>query len=213
MTLRPLGLIAAVLATAGLATTALGSSKQTGRVSATQRCFNFTVVQPDPAAKFSAGVYQRQNFSPNNSLSCNTAFDILRSYLYDPQTLRGWTVGSLTGPLKNATGRRFVKNGTHGSTGFNVYRNTKPPTPGNVVKTIQMKANTTQTYAISIPTRTPEVGETVTLVNNTSGAVILSTGFNVQGTTTIYNARVQTFANPGQVRFTLLVQNAKNSSG
>src|SRR3954453_2878675 len=125
MTLRPLGLIAAVLATAGLATTALASSK-TVHVSATMRCFSFTVVQPDPAAKFSAGVYQRQNFSPNNSLSCNTAFDTLRSYLYDPQTLRGWTVGPLTGPLKNATGRRFVKNGTNGSTGFNVYRNTKP---------------------------------------------------------------------------------------
>src|SRR3954453_18564579 len=160
MTLRPLGLIAAVLATAGLATTALASSK-TVHVSATMRCFNFTVVQPDPAAKFAAGVYQRQNFSPNNSLSCNTAFDVLRSYLFDPQSHRGWTVGPLIGPLRNATGRRFVQNGTGGGTGFNVFRNGTPPKPGNIVRTIAMTPSTTKTYAITIPTRTADVGETV----------------------------------------------------
>ena len=46
--------------------------------------------------------------SPNNSLSCNTTFDVFRSYLYDPQTHRGWTVERLVGPLRNATGKHFV---------------------------------------------------------------------------------------------------------
>src|SRR3954452_19462551 len=211
MSLHPLALVAALVATAGIATNALASSY--ANVSATMRCFDFTVVQPDPSANFAAGVYHRQNFSPNNSLSCNTAYDVLRSYLYDPATLRGWTVGPLIGTLRNATGRRFARNGTNGSTGFNVYRNAKPPTPSNVVRNVQMQANTTRTYSVTISTRTPEVGQSVTLVNNNSGAVIQQTGFNVQGSNTVYFARVQTFANPGQVRFTLKVQNKCSAAG
>ena len=76
-----------------------------------------------------------------------------------------------------------------------------------------MRPNTTQTYAITIPTRTPEVGESVSLVVGTSGAVIQSTGYNIQGANTVYFARVQTFNPPGSVRFTLLVQGAKSSTG
>ena len=210
MPLRPIALAIALVAAAGLATSALAS--RTAHLSATMRCFNFTVVQPDPAAKFAAGVYQRQNFSPNNTLSCNTTFDVLRSYLFDPQTHRGWSVGPLVGPLRNATGRRFVQNGTGGSTGFNVFRNGTPPPPGNIVRTIAMTPNTTKTYAITIPTRTADVGESVSLVG-TSGAVIQQTGFNIQGANTIYYARVQTFDPPGSVRFTLQVQGAKSSTG
>jgi hypothetical protein len=210
MPLRPIVLAVALVAAAGLATSALAS--RTAHLSATMRCFNFTVVQPDPQAQFAAGVYQRQNFSPNNSLSCNTAFDVLRSYLYDPTSHRGWTVGKLVGPLRNATGRRFVQNGTGGSTGFNVFRNGTPPPPGKVVKTIAMRPNTTQTYAITLPTRTAEVSETVSLVGS-SGAVIQSSGYNIQGANTVYFARVQTFDPAGSVRFTLQVQGAKSSTG
>ena len=57
MPLRPIALAIALVAAAGLATSALAS--RTVHVSATMRCFNFTVVQPDPA-QFAAGVYQRQ---------------------------------------------------------------------------------------------------------------------------------------------------------
>ena len=159
----------------------------------------------DPQAQFKAGVYHRQNFSPNNSLSCNATYDLFRSYLYDPQTLRGWTVGKLIGPLRNATGKRFVKNGTNGSTGFNIYRNAPPPKPGTLVKTINLQPNTTKTYAYTIPTRTADVGENTTLVG-TGGAVMQQSGYTVQGAETIYFAQVQTFANPGQVRFTITTQ-------
>ena len=210
MPLRPIAVAVALVAAAALATTALAS--RTAHVTATMRCFNFTVVQPDPAAKFTAGVYQRQNFSPNNSLSCNTAFDVLRSYLFDPQSQTGWTVGPLVGPLRNAFGRRFVKKGTGGLTGFNVYRNGRPAPPANIVRTIAMTPNTTKTYAITIPTRTADVGESVELVG-TSGAVIQKTGFNLQGANTVYYARVQTFNPAGSVRFTLLVQGAQGSTG
>ncbi len=210
MPLRPIVLAVALVAAAGLATAAPAS--RIGHVSSTQRCFNFTVVQPDPQAQFAAGVYQRVNFSPNNSLSCNTAFDVLRSYLYDPTSHRGWTVGKLVGPLRNATGRRFVMKGTGGSTGFDVYRNGTPPPPGKIVKTIAMRPNTTRTYAITLPTRTAEVSENVSLVGS-SGAVIQSSGYNIQGANTVYFARVQTFDPPGSVRFTLQVQGAKSSTG
>ena len=129
MPLRPIALAIALVAAAGLATAAPAS--RIGHVSSTQRCFNFTVVQPDPQAQFAAGVfYQRQNFSPNNSLSCNTAFDVLRSYLDDPTSHRGWTVGKLVGPLRNAAGRLFVMKGSGGSIGFDVDRNGTPPPPG-----------------------------------------------------------------------------------
>jgi hypothetical protein len=210
MPLRPVALAVALVAAAALATSALAS--RTAHLTATMTCFNFTVVQPDPAAKFVAGVYQRQNFSPNNSLSCNTTFDVLRSYLFDPQTHKGWSVGPLVGSLRNATGRRFVKTGTGGSTGFNVFRNGKPPKPGNIVRTIAMTPNSTKTYAITVPTRTADVGESVSLVG-TSGAVIQQTGFHLQGANTFYSARVQTVDPAGSVRFTLVVQGAQSSTG
>ena len=95
MLVRPLAVVGALVVLG--ARPRRRSARPTGSAAATQRCFNFTVVQPDPAAGFAAGVYQRQNFSPNNSLSCNTTFDVFRSYLYDPQTHRGWTVGRLVG--------------------------------------------------------------------------------------------------------------------
>ncbi len=206
MRIRPVALGLALIALAGLAaTTALASGSVIGRATATQKCFDFTVVQPDPQAQFKAGVYHRQNFSPNNSLSCNTTFDVFRSYLYDPTTLRGWTAGKLTGPLRNATGKRFVKNGTNGSSGFNIYRNQAPPKPGTIVKTITMQANTTKTYSYTIPTRTADVAENTSLVG-TGGSVMQQSGYTVQGAETIYFAQVQTFANPGQVRFTISYQ-------
>ena len=87
-----------------------------------------------------------------------------------------------------------------------------PPKPANIVRTIAMTPNTTKTYAITIPTRTADVGESVSLVG-TSGAVIQQTGYNLQGANTVYFARVQTFNPAGSVRFTLLVQGAKSSTG
>jgi hypothetical protein len=210
MLVRPLAVAGALVVLGALTATALGS-RPTGSAAATQRCFNFTVVQPDPAAGFAAGVYQRQNFSPNNSLSCNTTFDVFRSYLYDPQTHRGWTVGRLVGPLRNATGKRFVRNGTNGMTGFNIYRNARPPTPTTVTRAQNLQAGTTQTYRTSIPTRTPEVSQTTTLVNAPE-AQILSSGFNVAGANTVYFATVRSPSLPGfqgRVQFQFRVQNAQ----
>ena len=196
-----------VAGVAVLATAALASSRTTGSAAATQRCFAFTVVQPDPQAHFAAGVYRRNNFSPGNTLSCNTTYHLLRSYLYDPRSLRGWRVGPLVGPLRNATGRRFVRNGTGGTVGFNVYRNVAPPRPRVVTRTFDLTAGTTATLRVSMPTRTPEVSHTVSLING-AGAQILQTGSNVVGTNTVYFARVQSpnlvgFRGQVQFRFTL----------
>ena len=60
MLVRPLAVVGA-LVVLGSTATALGS-RPTGSAAATQRCFNFTVVQPDPAAGFAAGVYHRRNW-------------------------------------------------------------------------------------------------------------------------------------------------------
>ena len=204
--------LAAALAAgmAALATTALASSRTTGSAAATQSCFAFTVVQPDPQAQFAAGVYQRNNFSPNNSLSCNTTYHLLRSYLYDPSSLRGWTVGRLVGPLRNATGRRFVQNGTNGMVGFNVYRNAAPPAPRVIVRNVNLQAGATATYRVTIPTRTPEVGQSVQLING-AGAQILQSGFNIVGANTVYFARVQApnlAGYRGQVQFRITIQQA-----
>jgi hypothetical protein len=207
MLVRPLAIAAALVTLGALTATALGS-RPTGSAAATQRCFNFTVVQPDPAAGFAAGVYQRQNFSPNNTLSCNTTYDVFRSYLYDPQSHRGWQVGRLVGPLRNATGKRFVQTGTNGMTGFNVYRNTRPPTPTTITRTQNLQPGTTQTYRTSLPTRTPEVSQSVSLVNAPQ-AQIVSSGFNVSGANTVYFATVQSPSLPGfrgQVQFRFRVQ-------
>ncbi|MDQ4040313.1 MAG: hypothetical protein M3141_01020 [Actinomycetota bacterium] len=208
MSVRRLAAALALAALAVMATTALASSRPTGSAAATQRCFNFTVVQPDPQARFAAGVYRRLNFSPGNTLSCNTTYHLLRSYLYDPRSLRGWTVGPLVGPLRNTTGRRFVRNGTRGQVGFDVYRNTPPPTPSAIVRNVSLQAGTTRTYTTRIPTRTPDVGQTVQLVN-AAGAQMLQSGFYLSGGYTVYFARVQTpnlVGYQGQAQFRITTQ-------
>src|SRR5256714_13746551 len=112
MSTRRVAVIAVIAALAGAATSAFSLASGAGRSASTQRCFDFTVVQPDPMAASSAGPYHRQNFSPGNSLSCNTTFNIFRSYLYDPKSQSGWTVGPLIGSLRGQIGKRFVQKGT-----------------------------------------------------------------------------------------------------
>jgi hypothetical protein len=207
MLVRPVAVASALLVLGALAAAAFGS-RPTGSAAATQRCFSFTVVQPDPLAGFAAGVYQRQNFSPNNTLSCNTTYDVFRSYLYDPQSHRGWQVGRLVGPLRNATGKRFVQTGTNGTVGFNIYRNVRPPTPTTITRTVNLQAGTTQTYRTSLPTRTPEISQSVQLINAPQ-AQIVSSGFNVVGANTVYFATVQSPSLPGfrgQVQFRFRTQ-------
>ena len=207
MSIRRVAVIAVIAALAGAATSALSLASGAGRSASTQRCFDFTVVQPDPAAQFAAGTYHRQNFSPGNSLSCNSAFNIFRSYLYDPQSLRGWTVGPLTGSLRRQIGKRFVQKGTNNSVGFNVYRAGRPVVRP-VVKNLALQSGTTQTYSVTVSTRIPDVGETVQLVNG-AGAQILQSGYRISGPNTVYFATVQTpslIGFSGQVRFTINVQ-------
>ena len=207
MSIRRAVVVAAIAALAGAATSALSLASGAGRAASSQRCFDFTVVQPDPAAQFAAGTYHRQNFSPGNSLSCNSAFNIFRSYLYDPQSLRGWTVGPLTGSLRRQIGKRFVQKGTNNSVGFNVYRAGRPVVRP-VVKNLPLQSGTTQTYSVTVSTRIPDVGETVQLVNG-AGAQILQSGYRISGPNTVYFATVQTpslIGFSGQVRFTINVQ-------
>jgi hypothetical protein len=157
MSIRRVVVVAAVAAVAGAATSAFSLASGAGRTASTQRCFDFTVVQPDPMAQFSAGTYQRQNFSPGNSLSCNTTFNIFRSYLYDPQWQTGWTVGPLTGSLRGQIGKRFVAKGTNNSVGFNIYRAGRAPITKPLVKNVSLQPNTTRTYSVTVPTRIPDV--------------------------------------------------------
>jgi hypothetical protein len=208
MSIRPLLVAAALLAAAAVTASALASNGTSARVAATQQCFNFTVVQPDPQAGFAAGVYRRQNFSPGNTLSCNTSFDVFRSYLYDPQTHRGWSVGPLVGPLRNAQGKRFIRTGTNGAVGFSIYRNAPAPQPRTITRTLNLVAGTTRTYQVSIPTRTADVGESVQLVNG-GPAQIVQSGFNIVGPNTVYFARVQVpqlVGFNGQVQFRIQTQ-------
>jgi hypothetical protein len=207
MSIRRVVVVAAVAAVAGAATSAFSLASGAGRTASTQRCFDFTVVQPDPMAQFSAGTYHRQNFSPGNSLSCNTTFNIFRSYLYDPQSQSGWTVGPLTGSLRGQIGRRFVQKGTNNSVGFNIYRAGRPVVKP-LVKNVSLQPNSTQTYSVTVSTRIPDVGETVQLVNG-AGSQILQSGYRISGANTVYFAQVQTpnlIGFNGQVRFTISVQ-------
>jgi hypothetical protein len=99
--------------------------------STTRLCYEasrnpFTVVHNDVSEGFpktgrNGGKYSALAFSPTRSLSCLTVYDVLRSYLYDPRGLKGWTVGRLTGELASFPGRRFLKRGSGGRTGFDVY--------------------------------------------------------------------------------------------
>ncbi len=208
MSIRRVVVVAAVAAVAGAATSAFSLASGAGRTASTQRCFDFTVVQPDPMAQFSAGTYHRQNFSPGNSLSCNTTFNIFRSYLYDPQSQTGWTVGPLTGSLRGQIGKRFVQKGTNNSVGFNIYRAGRTPVTKPLVKNVSLQPNTTRTYSVTVATRIPDVGETVQLVNG-AGAQILQSGYRISGPNTVYFAQVQTpnlVGFNGQVRFTITLQ-------
>jgi hypothetical protein len=208
MSIRRVVVVAAIAALAGAATSAFSLASGAGRAASTQGCFDFTVVQPDPMAQFAAGTYHRQNFSPGNSLSCNTTFNIFRSYLYDPQSLSGWTVGPLTGSLRGQLGKRFVQKGTNNSVGFNIYRAGRKPVTKPLVRNLSLQPNTTRTYSVTVSTRIPDVGETVQLVN-AAGAQILQSGYRISGANTVYFAQVQTpnlIGFNGQVRFTITLQ-------
>jgi hypothetical protein len=208
MSIRRVVVVAAIAALAGAATSAFSLASGAGRAASTQGCFDFTVVQPDPMAQFAAGTYHRQNFSPGNSLSCNTTFNIFRSYLYDPRSLSGWTVGPLTGSLRGQLGKRFVQKGTNNSVGFNIYRAGRKPVTKPLVRNLSLQPNTTRTYSVTVSTRIPDVGETVQLVS-AAGAQILQSGYRISGANTVYFAQVQTpnlIGFNGQVRFTITLQ-------
>lgn len=124
----------AVAATAALALTAssgVASAKSpAAKQSATAQCPIFTVVLNDPEAGFTAGRYRRLNFSPQiSTLTCDDTYNIFRSYLYHPRSLRGWSVGPLGGELRTATGKRFTKRGSNGRIGFDVWRFPRGVTP------------------------------------------------------------------------------------
>lgn len=122
---RALGLaavIAAIVAVAVLpAVTA--TAKPVASASQTQRCPSFQVVLNDPTAGVSAGHYFRLNFAPRvSTLTCDDTYHLLRSYLYEPSSFRGWKVSALIGELRGQLGKHFVKNGSNGKIGFDVFR-------------------------------------------------------------------------------------------
>jgi hypothetical protein len=115
--------ILALAAIATLAVPAAAAAKPSAKAAATAECPIFTVVLNDPEAGFTAGRYHRLNFAPRiSTLTCDDTYHIFRSYLYHPRSLRGWTVGKLVGELRTATGKRFIKRGTNGRVGFDVWR-------------------------------------------------------------------------------------------
>jgi hypothetical protein len=118
--LRRLSLVALALPALLLPAVADGA---TSRRTSTSECPLFTVVKNDPQAGFSAGRYHRLNFTPaGTTLTCDDTYHLFRSYLYEPRSMRGWTTQKLGGKLRGALGKRFVKNGTNGRTGFDVWR-------------------------------------------------------------------------------------------
>ena len=120
----PLALVAAVVLF--VAAPAVAGAKSTAKASATAECPIFTVVDDDPQAGFDAGRYHRLNFSPQiRTLTCDDTYHLFRSYLYNPRSMRGWTVGPLVSRLRGAEGRRFVKRGSKGRIGFDVWRFTR----------------------------------------------------------------------------------------
>ncbi len=106
----------------------LASSASAGdkaRASQGFNCPKFTVVVTDVEAGFPRGTYNRLNFAPDRNqslLSCDYSFHVFRSYLYHPDSHRGWSVQRLRGELKNRTGKRFLLNGSDGKIGFDVYK-------------------------------------------------------------------------------------------
>jgi hypothetical protein len=120
----PLALAAALALL--VAAPAFADARQKAKASATAECPIFTVVEDDPQAGFDAGRYHRLNFSPQiRSLTCDDTYHIFRSYLYHPRSMRGWTVGPLVSRLRSAEGRRFIKRGSGGRIGFDVWRFTR----------------------------------------------------------------------------------------
>lgn len=130
MTFKTRALSAAAVAALAILPASATAGAATAKPSATGECPIFTVVKNDPQSGFSAGKYHRLNFSPNPaSLTCDDTYHIFRSYLYEPKSLRGWTVGKLVDELRTATGKRFIKNGSKGKIGFDVWRFPKGVTP------------------------------------------------------------------------------------
>lgn len=120
----PLAIAAAVVLL--VAAPAFADARSTAKTSATAECPIFTVVDDDPQAGFDAGRYHRLNFSPQiRTLTCDDTYHIFRSYLYEPRSMRGWTVGPLVSRLRGAEGRRFIKRGSKGRIGFDVWRFTR----------------------------------------------------------------------------------------
>lgn len=110
-------LVLAALAVAAVAVLPAAASAQT------QRCPTFWVVRDDPQADFVAGRYFRLNFAPRiSTLSCDYTYHVFRSYLYEPRSATGWAVQPLRGELRGQLGKRFVKRGTNGRVGFDVFR-------------------------------------------------------------------------------------------
>jgi hypothetical protein len=121
---RVLSVAAAAAAVASLAVVpTVATAAPAAKASQTQRCPSFQVVLNDPAAGFAAGHYFRLNFAPRvSTLTCTDTYHVLRSYLYEPTTLKGWKVGPLIGELRGQQGKHFTKNGSNGKIGFDVFR-------------------------------------------------------------------------------------------
>ena len=117
--LRLLALVALALPALLIPSAANAATRRTS----TTECPIFTVVKNDPQSGFSAGKYHRLNFTPaGTTLTCDDTYHIFRSYLYAPRSMKGWTTQKLGGRLSGAIGKRFIKSGTNGRTGFDVWR-------------------------------------------------------------------------------------------
>lgn len=122
---RVLGVVAATasIAVVAAAPAVVATAKPVAKASQTQKCPRFWVVLNDPAAGFPAGHYYRLNFAPNvKTLTCTDTYHILRSYLYEPSSMKGWKAGPLIGELRGQLGKHFTKNGSKGKIGFDVFR-------------------------------------------------------------------------------------------
>ncbi len=114
---------AASIAAIAVAPAVVATAKPVATAAKTQKCPRFWVVHTDRAAGFKAGHYYRLNFAPSlKRYTCTDTFHILRSYLYEPRTMKGWKVGPLIGELRGQLGKHFVKRGSHGKIGFDVFR-------------------------------------------------------------------------------------------
>ena len=122
---RVLGLavVVALVAAAFAASAVAATAQPVASAAQTQKCPSFFVVLNDPAAGFAAGHYHRLNFAPQvSTLTCSDTYHLLRSYLYEPRSFKGWKVSALIGELRGQLGKHFVKNGSNGKIGFDVFR-------------------------------------------------------------------------------------------